>query len=218
MSMSQRCRRGIAHPLFLTLLLSASAAQASNVGVNLDIHLGNQPQPVIVQQPAYEPPPAYTPPPVVYAPPTVVVENDVNFIYPAELGFYVAVGVPYDLFYVGNAYYLYRDGRWLCAPGPRGPWVVQRYRELPPGLRRYRIDRIREYRTREYGVYRRDHDHYRGRHFRMAKEEWKEQRKADKRAEKEYRKEEKERWKEDRREEKERWKEEKHGRGHHDRD
>jgi hypothetical protein len=173
------------------LVLGASAASAGNVGVDLNIHLGNQPQ-VVVPAPAA---------PVQMIP----VDEDVNFVYPQQLGFYVAVGVPYDLFYVGNSYYLWRDGRWLRARGSRGPWIETRHRDLPPGLRRHRLERIREYRRAEYDIYRRDRDHYRGRHFMASKEEWKEQRKAEKeyrkderRAEKEYRKDERRAEKEER--------------------
>ena len=169
------------------LALGASAACANNVGVDLNIHLGNQPQQVIVREPVAAPPV-----------PVVSIEEDVDFVYPEDLGFYVAVGVPYDLFYVRNNYYLFRDGRWLRASRSRGPWVVMQRRDLPPGLRRQKLERIRAFRNAEYDVYRHDRDHYRGRHFHAGKEEWKAERK-----------EEKERWKEEKREMKEARKEEK---------
>src|SRR6266567_9525840 len=151
------------------LALGASAACANNVGVDLNIHLGNHPQQVVVREPVAVPPP-----------PVVSIEEDVDFVYPPELGFYVAVGVPYDLFYVQNNYYLFRDGRWLRASHSRGPWMVMQRRDLPPGLRRQRIERIRTFRNAEYDIYRHDRDHYRGRHFMTARDEWKEQRKAEK--------------------------------------
>ena len=185
------------------LALAASGASAGNVGVDLNLHLGNQPQQVVIPAPA-APLPAQV---VVREPgPTAVVtiDDDVDFVYPAQLGFYVAVGVPYDLFYVRNNYYLFRDGRWFRAPGSHGPWVAARYRELPPGLRRHDIERIRAYRSAEYDIYRHDRDHYRGRHFMTRRDDWKEHRKA-----------EKERWKEARREEKEEGKAEKEERKHH---
>lgn len=204
--------------------LGASAASAGNVGINLDLHLGNQPQQVIV----HEPPPTHViireppaPPPtqviIREPPPTAVitVDNDVEFVYPTQLGFYVAVGVPYDLFYVRSNYYLFRDGRWFRAPGSRGPWVATRYRELPPGLRRHDIERIRAYRTYEYDIYRRDRDHYRGRRFITARDDWKEHRKAEKEQWKEARREEKEYQKELKRAEKEERRAEKEERKHH---
>jgi hypothetical protein len=190
------------------LALGASVAGASNVGVDVNVHVGNQPQ-VVVPAPA----PVVVPPPA----PFISIEQDVDFVYPASLGFYVAVGVPYDLFYVRNNYYLWRDGRWYWARDSHGPWVVTRYRDLPPGLRKHNIERIRAYRSSEYDLYRRDRDHYHGRHFRTGKDEWKEHRKAEKeyrkeekRAEKEYRKEMKRAEKEDRKAEKEERKQHKH--------
>jgi hypothetical protein len=205
------------------LALGASAASAADVGFDVNLHLGNQPQQVVVPAPVAPPTrvivrePVAPPPQVIVrepAPPAVVtIEDDVDFVYPAQLGFYVAVGVPYDLFYVRNNYYLFRDGRWLRAPGSRGPWVATRYRELPPGLRRHDMERIRAYRSAEYDIYRHDRDHYRGRYFRTARDEWKEHRKAEKerwkearREEKEYQKEMKRAEKEERRAEKEEWK------------
>jgi len=168
----------------VALALGVSTAYAGNVGVDLNIHVGNQPREVIVREPA-APPPARI----------VSIEEDVQFIYPEELGFYVAVGVPYDLFYVQNQYYLFRDGRWLRASRRGGPWVMMSHRDLPPGLRRHKLERVRYYRNVEYDIYRRDREHYHGRHFKTNKAEWKEQRKD----EKERRKEEKREMKEERR-------------------
>ena len=177
--------------LLAALALSASVAYAGNVGVDMNIHLGNQPERVIVREPVAPPQPV------------VSFEEDVQFVYPEPLGIYVAVGVPYDLFYVRNNYYLFRDGRWLRAPGSRGPWVVMERRDLPPGLRRHKIDRIRAYRDSEYDVYRRDRDHYRGRHFISGKEAWKAQRRDEKERWKEVKRDEKEYRKEMKRDEKE---------------
>ena len=89
-----------------------------------------------------------------------------DFLYPPELGFGVAVGVPYDMFYLGDFYYIYRGGGWYRTPSYGGSWVRIRGRELPPELRRYKIARIHEFRDREYRAYSRDRDHYRGRAFR----------------------------------------------------
>jgi hypothetical protein len=198
----------------VVLALGASVASAGNVGVDLNLHLGNQPQQVIV-------PVAPQPAQVVVrepAPPAVVaIDDDVDFVYPAQLGFYVAVGVPYDLFYDRGNYYLCRDGRWFRAPGSRGPWVATRYRELPPGLRRHDIERIRAYRRAEYDIYRHDRDHYRGKHFMTRRDEWREQRKAEKERWKEARREEKEYQQDMKRAEKEERKAEKEERKHHKR-
>jgi len=98
--------------------------------------------------------------------PPVVIEQPPAFLYPPELGFGVAVGVPYDLYYFGGIYYIYRGGGWYRASRYGGDWIRVRHRELPYELRRYKITRIHEYRDREYRVYARDRDSYRGRYFR----------------------------------------------------
>jgi hypothetical protein len=189
------------------LALGASVACAGNVGVNVNVNLGNPPPPVVVA------------PPVAPAP-VISIDQDVDFVLPSPLGFYVAIGVPYDLFYVQNSYYLWRDGHWYRAPGSRGPWAQTHYRDLPPGLRKHNIERIRSYRNAEYDYYRHDRDNYRGKHFRTGKEDWKEHRKAEKEHQKEARREEKEHRKEMKRMEKEERKAEKEERKHnkHDRD
>ncbi len=191
---------GLAVVLVPAALVLASVASAGNVGVDVNLRLGNQPEQVVVP---VAPPPARVIVREPSSPAVVTIDDDVNFVYPARLGFYVAVGVPYDLFYARNNYYLFRDGRWFRAPGSHGPWVAMRYRELPPGLRRHDIERIRAYRRAEYDIYRHDRDHYRGRHFMIGRDEWKEQRRADKKRWKEAKREEKEYRKEMKRAEKE---------------
>jgi YXWGXW repeat-containing protein len=174
--------------LAATLLIVANLSIAA-AEVNVNVHVG-VPAPVVVAPP---PPPART----------VIIEDiqePPDFILPSPLGFYVAVGLPYDLVYIDSTYYMYRDNGWYRAPHYRGPWKMVKYRHLPPGLRRHKLERVRYYRDEEYHVYQRERDHYRGRHFRPEKE-WKE-----------HRKEEKERRKEEKRWEKEERKREKHGR------
>ena len=158
----------------LLLLLAASVAQAADVGVGVNINVGN-------------------PPPVapVYVNPPVVIEEPPVFVMPPALGFYVSVGVPYDMIFISDFYYLHRGDVWYRAPHYNGPWIVTPYKRLPPGIRKHRFDRIRYYRDREYRRYRADETHYRGRHFRPEKE-WKEQRKEERREMKEERKWEKE--------------------------
>ena len=182
--------------LVTIIIFCASVSYAGNVGVDLNIHVGDQPRQVIVSEPPYQP---------VYQQPVqqIQVDEDVQFIYPGQLGFYVAVGLPYDLFYVQNNYYLYRDGRWSRASRSQGPWAFVDRRGLPPGLRKHKMERIHRYRDQEYVVYRRDQERYRGKHFRSAKEEWKEQRRDEKEQRKEMKREEKEERKDARREEKE---------------
>ena len=190
------------------LPLMVPQAGASNVGVDVNIHLGNEPRPVVVA-PAPAPRPVLVPAP---APEPYYEEapEAVEFVYPQQLGFYVAVGVPYDLFCVNNVYFVYRGGSWYRSPNNRGGWVPVGYRELPTPLRRYRIDRIREYRAHEYAVYRADREHYHGPHdrdkgyWKAVRREAKEERHFEKEREKEARHYEKERRTEEKRYEKER--------------
>lgn len=194
--------------LMAAVMLSATTVFAGNVGVDINVHVGDQPRPVVVQEPVLLPPPQ-----------DVTVSGDIQFILPGALGFYVAVGYPHDLFYVRNSYYLYREGRWHRSNYSRGPWVVIARNDLPIDIRRHKLNRIRHYRDQEYVVYRRDRDHYRGKHFRSGRDEWKEHkrvdrddRKQEKRFEKEERKQEKRFEKEERKQEKRFEREE---RGHH---
>lgn len=175
-------------------LMSASVALAADVGFDLNINVGNQPR-----HAPPPPPPAVVVPVPAPVPPPVYVEEPPMFIAPPSLGFYAAVGVPYDLFYLSGTYYLYRDNGWYRAPRYNGPWAAVPYRRLPPGLRRHRFEQIRHYRDSEYERYR-GGESYRGRYFKPEKE-WKERRK-----------EEHEEWKEERRAEKEDRKWRKHGR------
>ncbi len=191
----------------MATILSAQPSFA-NVGFDMNVNIGNgggrQPAPAPVYVPA--PAPVYVPAPApVYvpapAPVYVDVEEPPEFIIPSALGFYVAIGVPYDLFYISNTYYLYRNNTWYRSPSYNGPWASTSHRRLPPGLRRHKFERIRHIRDEEYRRYRGDGDHYRGRHFRPKHE-------------KEHRKAEREHMKEDRKWEKEERKWEKHERKH----
>ncbi len=175
------------------VIISVSTGWAEDVGFNVSINVGNRP-----------------PVDPVYVNPQVAIEAPPEFIMPPALGFYVAVGVPYDMMFISNVYYLHKGDVWYRAPHYNGPWVVVPYKALPPGIRRHRFERIRYYRDEEYRRYREDEKHYHGRHFRPEKE-WKEQRKEERREMKEERKWEKEQRKEDKKREKEQRKQEKHG-------
>ena len=162
------------------LSFGATLAQAGNVGVDLDVHIGNRPPVVAVPAP----------------PPPVVIEEPPEFVYPGELGFGVAIGLPYDMFYISGSYYLFRGNVWYRAPYYNGPWVVTRYKSLPPGLRRHKLARIHEFREREYRAFRGDREHYRGKYYRPDKHEMKERRNEEKREMKEEKRERKEERKE----------------------
>jgi hypothetical protein len=165
------------------------------VNFDLNVHVGDRPA-MGVPVPGYGAPP-------------VVIEHPPLFLFPPALGFYVAAGVPYDLFMVSDNYYLHRGGVWYEAPHYSGPWVAVPYRHVPFVLRRYGIPVIHQYRDREYRVYESERGHYHGGHFRPDKE-WKEHRKAEHEMWKEHRKAEHERWKEEKRWYKEERKHDKH--------
>lgn len=128
------------------LLLTSAPLQASDVGFNVNLSVGNQPAPRVVRAA-----------PVVFEEPPV-------FLYPPRLGFAVAVDIPYDMVYIDGRYYLYQDDSWLTSPRYNGPWVVVHHDHLPRGLRKHRVREIVECRDREYVVYRKagHDDHYRG--------------------------------------------------------
>ncbi len=150
--------------------LAASQAVASFAGVDVNINVGipAAPPPVVVTQPAYAPPP----PPGYGAPPEVVFEAQPRFIFSPTLGFYVTVGTPYDIVYIGSTYYFYSGGFWYAGPTYSGPWRIAKDRALPKLLRKYPYERIRFYRDQEYRIYQRDPARYRGRVY---EPQWKRQ-------------------------------------------
>lgn len=184
------------------LALLAGTAHAGNVDFSIGINVGNRPVPV-----SYEPVYAPAPPPVRYepvyvpAPQPVVIVEPPQFVLSPSLGFYVAMDIPYDLFYVGNRYYLSRNGAWYGGASYRGPWATVKYRSLPRELRRYPVATIRQHRDRDYRHWCNDNDHRRWQSFRPERDR------------REVRREEKARWKEAKWQEKE-WR--KHGRDRRD--
>lgn len=115
------------------------------------------------QDPGY----AYQDPGYDYQP--VVIDEPPEFVLPPELGFYVAVGVPYDLFFLNNVYYICRDNIWYSSPYYYGPWSRIYYNNIPYALSRFPFERIRHFRDDYYGRYQRygAWDGYR--HFRPAR-------------------------------------------------
>ena len=127
------------------------------------------PAPAPVAAPPVEPPPVVVPPPpeaVIVPPPEEYVEQPPEFIYSPQLNAYVAVGVPYDLIYMGDQYYYFSGGNWFASPYYNGPWTFVPRRAYPPLFVRYQTVNIRYYRDVEYRRYRRDVAHYDGRIYR----------------------------------------------------
>lgn len=98
--------------------------------------------------------------------PSVVFKEPPEFILPSALGFYVAVGVPHDLFYVNGSYYLMRNNNWYLSSYYDGPWKPVKYKRLPDNLRRHSYEKIRYHRDREYSYYRKNNHKYKGRYYR----------------------------------------------------
>jgi len=132
-------------------------AGPGGVGLNIGLPWVVASEPAYVyQQPGYayqEPDYAYQQSDYAYQP--VVIEEPPEFVLPPELGFYVAVGVPYNLFFLNNVYYVCRDNIWYSSPYYYGPWSRTYYRNIPYALNRFPFERIRHYRDNYYGRYQR---------------------------------------------------------------
>jgi hypothetical protein len=98
-------------------------------------------------------------------PAPVIVQAPPEMLFLRDPGVYVAVGIPYDVFFIGGRYYYLHGNHWFWGPGYGGPWTYVEYRTLPPGLRKYKVVRLREYREREYKVYRDRGPKFTGEHF-----------------------------------------------------
>ena len=112
--------------LGLTMLVVCLAMPA-HAQVNINVHIG-------------EPPPV-----VVYSPPTMVLLPEPET--------YVAVDVPYDIYFVSGRYYYLHGDHWFWGSGYSGPWTYVAFEGLPPGLRKFKVKQLHEFREREYRVY-----------------------------------------------------------------
>jgi hypothetical protein len=86
-------------------------------------------------------------------------------VYLPEPAMYVAVGVPYDIYFISGRYYYLHGNNWFWAPGYDGPWVYVVHSHLPPGLQKHKVVKLREYRDREYRVYQVQGPAFKGKHF-----------------------------------------------------
>lgn len=101
-------------------------------------------------------------------PPLVITQPPV-FLFPRQLGFGVAVGVPYDLFYLSGIYYYARGNAWYRSSSYQGPWTALGYHRLPPELRKHKLAEIRVIRNREFTIFWKNMDGYSGKSFRPGK-------------------------------------------------
>ena len=131
-----------------------------------EYYQGDAPKP-----PPQPPPPGQQPPEVqVETPPPAkkptAPQQAPEFLFPKELGFGVAVGVPYDMFYLSKAYYLVDGSDWYRSSSHQGPWKAAALSQLPPALLKHDLAKIRELRNREFKEFWQNREHYQGRHFR----------------------------------------------------
>jgi hypothetical protein len=98
-------------------------------------------------------------------PPPIVVHERPAMVYLPEPGLYVAVGVPYDIYFVSGRYYYWHGDHWFWASGYNGPWVYVEHNHMPPGLMKYKVVKLHEFREREYRVYKAEGPRYKGKHF-----------------------------------------------------
>jgi hypothetical protein len=136
--------------LAVAMLAPVAQANASNVNVGVSIGVPAAP---------------------VYASPEIVISSPPEFVAPSRLGFYVAVGVPYDMFFFSGSYYLSRGSVWYSSPYYNGPWTTVHYKRVPYEIRRHPFERIHYYRD---SYYNRHHDNpgREYRHFRPERRDW----------------------------------------------
>ncbi|HET9219934.1 MAG TPA: hypothetical protein VFR18_23330 [Terriglobia bacterium] len=99
------------------------------------------------------------------APPPIVVQQRPTMVYLAEPGMFVAVGVPYDVYFISGRYYYFHGDNWFWASGYGGPWVHVTRKSLPPGLQKYKVVQLRDFRDREYKVYKAQGPKFKGQKF-----------------------------------------------------
>ncbi|MDD2851935.1 MAG: hypothetical protein PHY09_08570 [Desulfuromonadaceae bacterium] len=155
--------------LIILFVAAVSVTSTANAEISLSVNIGT---------PA--PPPHRM---SVSSPPSIRFEVAPLFVASSRLGFYIGVETPYDIIFSADNYYLYYSNSWHRSRHYNGPWAEIPYREMPPDIRKHRIEQIRSYRDREYRTYQKDRNHYRGRSFRPdheRKEYIKEERRHDK--------------------------------------
>jgi hypothetical protein len=98
-------------------------------------------------------------------PPPIVVEGSPTMVYLTEPAIYVAIGIPYHLYFYHGRYYYHHLGYWYWAPGFHGPWVHMRFKALPPGFRKFKLNQLHTFRDREFRLYKTQGPTYKGRIF-----------------------------------------------------
>ena len=75
------------------------------------------------------------------------------FLQPQERQFFVAVEIPYDLFYLGGSFFLAVRGTWFASDFYEGPWERLEKQRLPVELRENKIQSLREIREQTTQAY-----------------------------------------------------------------
>ena len=92
----------------------------------------------------------------------LVIDTRPSFIVLPEYGFSVSLGIPYDIIYYDNLYYIYNNNYWYSSSFYSGPWVVIQENNLPDIIRKNRIEDIRN--TRDIESRNNAHQDSRGHH------------------------------------------------------
>ncbi len=71
-------------------------------------------------------------------------------LFVPRLGLYMAVGIPYDLLFSGNHYYISHKGNWYRSKRFRGPWRLVHHNRLPDIVRTLTWREIRTCLNRQY--------------------------------------------------------------------
>lgn len=136
-------------------VIATAAALADDRG-RIDLGI-----PVISKPLVPAPVPSPIPAPVPESPQVMLYEAP-RFIFPPILGFFVSVGIPYDIVYIAPNYYYYWRGNWYKSLYYNGPWQATTPQMLPRIMVKFNYDRIRLYRDQEYKKYLQDRMAYRG--------------------------------------------------------
>jgi hypothetical protein len=76
--------------------------------------------------------------------PEVYLAAPPQFLRPDGEKFYLAIDVPYDLFYLDNGFYLLYRGAWFASDCFEGPWEKLGKERTPPALRSCTPQKISE--------------------------------------------------------------------------
>jgi hypothetical protein len=77
-------------------------------------------------------------------------ERRPDFIHLDDYGISVSWGAPYDVVYLDDAYFIFRNGSWYRARDYRGPWSRIRDNALPGSLKNRSWREIERRRNDEY--------------------------------------------------------------------